>query len=204
VDEAQRTDALAQIARLRKRMAEIVAIDFFAASGRESAESAVTALEHRLRTKALAPEADAAPDVRGCVWVTRKNIHVDRIASAWLVQRFIDPKARFKFVPGQGYRAAKGEVTFDMFEGTFTHEGDLCTFETLMHRFALRQPGLQAVAEIIHDIDVKDGKFARPEAPGVAALIAGIALANPDDEARIDAGGQMLDALLALYKRRRS
>ena len=204
IDDALRAESLAHVTRLRKRMGEIVAIDFFAASGRVSAESAIADLERRVRTKEP-PRAKSSehPNVRGAVWVTRKNVHVDRIASAWLVRRFIDPKARFKFVPGQGYRAAKGEVTFDMYEGTFTHECDLCTFETLMHRFALREPGLQAIAEIIHDVDVKDGKFARPEAPGVAALVAGIALSCPEDEARIELGGRMLDAMLALYKRRR-
>jgi hypothetical protein len=195
-------------ARLHKRLTEIVAIDFFAASGRVAAESAIEALERRLR-RSKEPEAakeNARPsraDYRGRTWVTRKNVHVDRIASAWLIRRFIDPDARFAFVAGQGYRSKDREVTFDMYEGDFTHVGDACTFETLIDRFEVRDAGLTAIAEIVHDIDVKDRKFGRIEAPGVAALLAGIALGERDDEGRLELGGRMCDALLALYQRRR-
>jgi len=108
------------------------------------------------------PSAPRRPS--GRTWVTRKNIHVDRIASAWLIARFIDKRPTFKFVPGQGYKAKKDELTFDMFEATFTHVGDRCTFEVLLDLFELKDPGLRAIGEIIHDVDVKDGKFERPEA----------------------------------------
>jgi hypothetical protein len=198
----------AEVARLRKRIDEIAAIDFFGSLGREPATSSVAALERRVRSSEKKPGADdAAPlsrsDYRGRTWVTRKNIHVDRIASAWLIRRFIDEDARFKFVPSQGYRAAPRELTFDMADGVFTHVGDACTFETLVTRFALAEPGLAAIAEIVHDIDVKDGKFARPEGPGIAALVAGIAVAHADDEKRIEIGGAMFDALAELYGRKK-
>jgi hypothetical protein len=197
------------LTRLRKRMGEIAAIDFFPPSGRVAAEAAIDALERRLRRNEPAPteskpSALRLEDHRARVWVTRKNVHVDRIASAWLIRRFIDPEARFKFVPGQGYWAADGELTFDMYEGSFTHVGDACTFETLVQRFALMEPGLSAIAEIVHDIDVKDGKFSRSEALGVAALIAGIAVAHREDERRLEVGGTMLDALLELFGRRKT
>jgi hypothetical protein len=91
-----------------------------------------------------------------------------------------------------------------MLDAEFTHVGDQCSFETLIDRFGLREPGLGAIAEIIHDIDIKDTKFARPEAAGIAALVAGIAVAHAADEARIELGGRVLDALLELYKRRRT
>ena len=135
--------------------------------------------------------------------MTRKNIHVDRIASAWLIRRFIDAKATFKFVPGQGYQPAKGEVSFDMFEANFTHEGDKCTFEVLVDRFSLREPGLKTVAEIVHDIDVKDSKFGRPPTQGIADMIAALALAHRSDEPRLEAGMLMFDQLLELYRRKR-
>jgi hypothetical protein len=207
-DDERRQGLEAELARLRKRLGEIAAIDFFAASARQTAETAIDALERRLRRgrESTNEEAEARPkrdDYRGRKWVTRKNVHVDRIASAWLIRRFIDEAARFAFVPGQGYRSKDGEVTFDMFEGDFTHVGDACTFETLLDRFDVRDAGLAAIAEIIHDIDVKDAKFGRAEAPGVAALVAGIALSEREDEARIELGGRMLDALLELYRRRR-
>jgi hypothetical protein len=206
-DDERRPALEADLARLRKRLGEIATIDFFSSSGRVAAEAALESLERRLRRNQPAePKSDgrlAPEDYRGRTWVTRKNVHVDRIASAWLIRRFIDRDARFAFVPGQGYRAAEGELTFDMYEGTFTHVGDACTFETLVDRFDLRDPGLRPIAEIIHDIDVKDGKFSRAEAPGVAALVAGIALAERDDEARIALGSRVLDALLELYRRKR-
>jgi hypothetical protein len=202
----------AELGRRKKRLADILAIDFFGAPGREAAESGIGTLETRLRARTVAATISGdgrAPkpklaDYRGRTWVTRKNVHVDRMACAWLVERFIDPKARFKLVPGQGYATKANEVTFDMFEADFTHVGDRCSFETLIHDFGLREPGLGALAEIIHDIDVKDGKFARPEAPGIAALVAGIAVAHAEDQARIELGGRMFDALLALYRRRRA
>ena len=210
-DERARADLEADIVRRKKRIADVIGIDYFGAPGREAAEASVTSLEQRLR--AAAPSAAPAPvvaskpklaDYRSRTWVTRKNVHVDRIGSAWLVRRFIDPKARFKLVPGQGYVAKKREVTFDMFEAEFTHVGDQCTFETLIERFDIREPGLAAIAEIIHDIDIKDAKFGRAEAPGVAALVAGIAVAHAEDEERIALGSRMFDALLELYKRRRA
>jgi hypothetical protein len=189
-------------------MAEIVAIDFFASSGRVSAESALQTLERRLLRQEERSEAagDALrkSDHQGRTWVTRKNIHVDRIASAWLIRRFIDPRATFKFVAGQGYQARDRELTFDMYEATFTHVGDACTFETLMQRFGLKEPGLAPIAEIVHDIDVKDGKFARAEAPGIATLVAAIAASHRDDDARIAVATPVFDALFELFGHRKT
>ena len=207
-DDERRAELDATLARLRKRMAEIAAVDFFGAPGREAAESALLSLERRLRRNervGMEEETDSVDreNYKGRTWVTRKNVHVDRIGCAWLIRRFIDPKATFKFVPAQGYRAAKGEVTFDMFEADFTHVGDQCSFEVLVERFNLREAGLGSIGEIVHDIDVKDGRFGRGEAAGIAALIAGIALAESEDEARIALGSRMFDALLALYRRKR-
>jgi hypothetical protein len=207
-DDERRPALEAEVARLRKRADEIRAIDFFGAQGREAGEAALAALARRLEKKeekrdAPEPAAYRAEDYRGKKWVTRANVHVDRIASAWLVRRYIDPDARFEFVPGQGYKSKTGEVTFDMFEADFTHVGDACTFEVLVERFGLREAGLSTIAEIVHDIDVKDHKFERSEAAGVAALVAGIALSERDDLARIAFGSRVLDALLELYRRKR-
>jgi hypothetical protein len=196
------------LARLKKRIDEIAALDFFGAPGREAATAALAVLERRLSrprgTRAAPEEKHSLGSYRERTWVTRKNVHVDRIASAWLIQRFIDPKATFKFVSGQGYQAKESEVTFDMFEGTFTHIGDRCTFEVLLDTFGLKDPGLRMLGEIVHDIDVKDAKFARAEAPGFASVIAAIALTRRSDEDRIAFGGSLLDALLELYRRKRS
>jgi hypothetical protein len=112
-----------------------------------------------------------------------------------LIKRFIDPKARFKFTGSKTYRARRGEVRFDMFEAEYTHEGDRCTFETLLERAQLRDRALRAVGEIVHDIDCKDAKFSREEAPGVAALLRGLVRAYPDDASRLERGATVFDDL---------
>ncbi len=207
-DDERRPAWETTLTRLMKRIEETIAIDFFAAPGRETASSAIAAFESRLHRGAQKPpDPKAKPareDYQGRVWVTRTNVHVDRIACAWLVTKFIDAKAKFKFVPAQGYKPKSGEVTFDMFEADFTHEGDRCSFEVLIERFGLREVGLKALAEIIHDIDVKDGKFGRAEAAGIASLVAAIALAHREDEARITFSTPILDALVDLYRRKRA
>jgi hypothetical protein len=195
-----------ELERLHKRMAEVVAIDFFGASGREGAERLIFALDARLQEGSPAGKAakvkQQLQDFQDRTWVTRKGIHVDRMASAWLIRRFIDPNARFKFVPAKGYQPQLGEMRFDMYEAEFTHEGDRCTFEVLIERVGLSDPGLGPIAEIVHDIDLKDAKFAREETPGIDRIIAAIAMANKDDEARLARGSALFDDLYEYYKRK--
>jgi hypothetical protein len=151
-----------------------------------------------------APSARSRPPAeigRGNVWVTREGVGVDRIASAWLIRRRIDPEARFKFVPARGYRPGADELRFDMYEAEFTHEGDRCTFEVLLRRFHLDDAGLRVLGEIVHDIDCKDGKFGRPETPGMRRLIHGLVEQHPEDGARFEAGMVVLDALYQSYRR---
>jgi hypothetical protein len=203
-------DVRAQVARLRKRLAEIVAIDFFGAIGRETAEEMIRTLEARLnedadvRGKDTAPSAARPPEtLRNRTWVTRQDVYVDRIASAWLIRRFIDPEAQFKFVSGKGYRPHEGELRFDMFEAEFTHEGDKCTFEVLLERCALKDPALRAIAEIIHDIDLKDSKFGRPEVAGIRTLIEGISVTTKDDPERIARGSEVFNDLYEYFRKKR-
>jgi hypothetical protein len=206
-DDERRTEWEGALARLKKRLTDIAAIDFFGASGRLAAESAVASLEKRLDRDSTKESDHPAPkpsEYRGRTWITRKNIHVDRIASAWLIRRFIDAKATFKFVANQGYRPKDDEVGFDMFEAEFTHEGDKCSFEVLVERFSVREPGIKTIAEIVHDIDIKDGKFKRAEVPGIADVIASLGLAHRTDEARLEAGMVLFDNLLDLYRRKRN
>src|SRR5688572_13898788 len=109
--------------------------------------------------RATTPPEQVEP---GRTWVTRTGVKIDRISSAWLIRRFIDPEPRFRFVPPRGYVPARGELRFDMFEAEYAHEGDRCTFQTLLARFGLRDPALRAIGEIVHDIDCKDEQFGRP------------------------------------------
>ncbi len=206
-DDERRPELEADLARLKKRAGEVRAIDFFAAPGREAAEAALAALEKRLRKddrpRSDAPAKPSRAAFRRRAWVTRKSVGVDRIACAWLIRRFIDDEATFKFVDAEKYRPKPGDVSFDMFEATFTHVGDRCTFEVLIDQFELREPGLAAVAEIVHDIDVKDGKFARAETAGVASFVAGLSLSQRRDEQRIAVGGAFFEALLAAFQSKR-
>jgi hypothetical protein len=199
--DAAASEVAAQVVRLRRQLLETRAIDFFGAGARDAADKSLAALETRLQEGAdmseptSAPPASGAEALRGKVWVTREAVQVDRIASAWLIRRFIDPGARFKFVPGRAYLPRTGEVRFDMFEGEYTHEGDRCTFEVLLQRAGLHDAALSAIGEIIHDIDLKDGKYGREETAGIRIVIAGIASGQRDDEERLARGGAVLDDL---------
>src|SRR5882672_10720730 len=142
----KRARADAELARLKRRTAEVSSIDFLGAPGRGAVDKLLGDLEARLRAakrEKRSPDASGTirERTRGRTWVTRKGIHVDRMASAWLIKRFIDPEARFKFVPSKGYRPVPGDVRFDMYEAEYTHEGDRCTFEVLIEKF---QPDDQA------------------------------------------------------------
>ena len=197
------TSITTDIGRVRKRLDEVVAIDFFGANGREAAEALVAELEESMESPNREPSRDVArPEIiPGRTWVTRKGIKVDRMASAWLVRNFIDKQASFKFVPGQGYDPSPRELRFDMFEAEYTHEGDRCTFEVFVQRFALDDAALYQVAEIVHDIDLKDGKYGRPEAAGIERLIAGLCAANPDDDARLVQGAAIFAGLYESFRR---
>jgi hypothetical protein len=204
----QLAEARNQLARLKARQAQIAAIDFFGADGRQAAEALLTELEAGLRhgEPATEPSRQSSPssaDLKARAWVTRRDVFVDRIASAWLIRRFIDPEARFKFVPAKGYMPETGELRFDMFEAEFTHEGDRCTFEVLLERTGLNDPALKAIAEIIHDLDLKDGKFGRAEAGGIGSLITGLCAATNKDPERLARGEALFDDLHQFFRRRR-
>jgi len=202
----RREEITASLTGLKKRLADIAAIDFFAATGRVTLDGLLRGLDARLHEAAGgAPQrpvgAMRAEDVRARTWVTRQGIHVDRIASAWLVRRFLDPEARFKFVVSKGYVPEPGELRFDMFEAELTHEGDRCTFEVILDRFGVDDAALRALGEIIHDIDLKDARFGRPEKAGVERLVTGIALTQKDDEARLSRGAALFDDLYESFRR---
>jgi hypothetical protein len=181
-----------ELAPLRRRLEEIEELDFFGAPGKKAAERAIAMIEGAYGSRPRGGE-----DMKGHTWVTRRDVYIDRIASAWLIRRFIDPKARFKFTGAKSYTPKRGEVRFDMFEAEYTHEGDRCTFETLLQRSGIKDRALRAIGEIVHDIDCKDAKFGREEAPGIAALMRGLTRACPEDDARLERGAAALDDLYA-------
>ena len=181
--------------KIRKRFDEIVRIDFFEAAGKQEVLNLMKEMERGLHR----PEAASVvtSEFRGRRWITRRGIKVDRTACCWLIQRFIDADAEISFVDPNQYVHREGEIRFDMFEGEITHEGDRCSFEVLSERCNLRAPALAAVAEIVHDLDLKDTKFGRPETAGVAAMLEGLALRHQDDQQRMKEGLVIFDSLYA-------
>jgi hypothetical protein len=182
-------------AALTRRFDEIRRIDFFHAPARKVAEKTIAAIEARLKKdqkeEKRMPKTKLA--LRGKVWVTRPDPGIDRLASAWFIRRFIDAKARFRFDAKAGAR--EGEIRFDMVGGDFTHEDDRCTLETLVRRTGVADKGVRAIAEIVHDIDLKETKFDRAEGAGVRMMIAGLVGRVRDDAERIERGLEIFDDL---------
>jgi hypothetical protein len=201
ISDERRVRLESDVARIRARLDAVSRIDFFDARASSAAVSLVQSITDRLQPShadELPRAANRPAMMQNRTWVTREGVFVDRIASAWLIRRFIDPQARFKFVAPKGYRPEPGELRFDMFEAEYTHEGDCCTFETLLARFELADPPLREIAEIVHEIDLRDGKFERDDARGIERVLAGIAAAHPEDASRLERGAALLDDLYAL------
>lgn len=183
------------VARFRQELERLLSIDFFNASNRKKARAAFDKCLKELQS-AKGKESSAADDSARLTklnsaeyqnrrWVTRRSPHIDRLASGWLISRFIDKKPRFHFV-AEGEKL-EGAVHFDMIEAEFTHVGDDCTFETLIKSFCLNNDqSLRQIAEIVHDIDLKDKKFNRLEAFGLDATVRGLARVIKDDRSLLN------------------
>ena len=199
-----------EIDRLHSELERIAANDFFSAPGRAPAFAAYERSRKELRA-AQGPKPNKASsetkrgklDVtkyQGQRWVTRQNLHIDRLASAWLIKQFVDQRPRFYFIP-EG-EAIEGAIPFDMFGAEFTHHGEDCTFETMLKRFGLNEnKGLRSIAEIVHDIDLKDDKFHRLEAAGLNAVIDALSKVLRDDRKLLQQTGVVFDGLYALFSK---
>lgn len=189
--------------QLRVRYEEILDIDFFGASGRGAIETMLSTFGAWLANYERHGAVEQAPFdpavFKDRVWVTRPGVHVDRIASAWLIKRFIDTEASFRFTTSD---LGNQVVRFDMIEGEFSHEGAWCTFEVLLKRFGLdADSALSILGQIVHDIDLDEDAPSRPESSGILALLNGVCLGTDVDEDRIRAGSDMLDTLYEHFKR---
>jgi len=176
-----RSELRDRLEKLRRHFAEVARIDFFQAPEGVEAAAALARLEtglvHGDSPAREVPPAELAR-YRGRRWVTRPRPHVDRLASAWLIRRFIDLEAEIRY----SETPEPGEVSFDMRDAEFGHQGNLCTFETLIASFGLGgDPALPALAEIVHEIDLRDGLSARPEIPGIDGLLRGWGTAGWSD-----------------------
>jgi hypothetical protein len=198
-----------ELGKLNLELERIIVNDFFHAPSGERAQTAFEKCRRELQAargskeKAGVDQTDPAKlkpaDFQNKRWVTRKNPHIDRLASGWLIKRFIDSRPRFSFV-GEG-ESIENAMTFDMVGANFTHQGEDCTFETLLKSFALDQDeALRQIAEIVHDIDLKDNKFNRSEAIGVNAVVRGLAEIYSDDNERLKQSLTVFDGLYELFK----
>ena len=184
---------------LTRRLEATRGVDFFHAPEREEVEALMSTIDRLLDTNSSKPaHVSTREELRSRTWVTRTGVKVDRMASAWLIRRFIDPAATFTFVAPEQTASIPGAVRFDMFEGEFTHDGNRCTFEVLLPVSGREDDrGLAAIAEIVHDLDLRDDRYQRSENQGVAALIAGIVSRFDDDHRRLAESAPLFDALYA-------
>jgi hypothetical protein len=198
-----------ELEKLHTELERIVATDFFVAANQAAAKAAFERCRKALRSSQTR-EADAVnsaaskgaalklAEYQGRRWLTRRSLHIDRLASAWLIKRFVDKRPRFSFV-AEG-QSIKGGIPFDMFGAELTHHNEDCTFETMLKKFRLQNdPALREIAEIVHDIDLKDNKFNRLEAAGLNATITGLAKLLKDDSKLLQQGVAIFDGLYAMF-----
>lgn len=184
-----------EIARFRRRLQEIVAIDFFNSPLRSRVEALLESADSIAESKAMpTSKGKSKKEYLDRAWVTRPRPGIDRVSSAWLIRRFIDPNAQFVF--GDDPRQQPDAIPFDMFQaGGFGHRGDDCTFETLRKEFAIRDPKVEVIAEIIHDADLSDEKFGRSEAIGLDRVLIGWAQQGISDDELLRRGMELIEGL---------
>ncbi|MBI2832895.1 MAG: chromate resistance protein [Acidobacteria bacterium] len=193
------------LAGFRDRLAAIDSVDFFGCGGRDRVITLLDQSDKRLTGAARSvPPAEPGSRISGAyrrrLWVTRPRPGVDRMSSAWLIKRFIDPEARFGFVLDRD-AAPRDSVPFDMFGVELSHHGEHCTFETLSATFGIGEATLTRVAGIVHDLDLKDGRFGAPEAPTIGTVIEGLQAAYADDGELLAQGITLFEALYRAFGR---
>lgn len=200
VTSARRTSNFGgKVDRIRKQFREIRETDFFDSPKAKDLEMVLRKLEGTQLKSKPQPKLESR-DFRGRVWLTRPRPEIDRVGSAWLIRKSIDPKAKFAF---DSRRSANRRVlTFDMLDGDFSHDGDDCTFETLIRRFGIEDKAVRKIAEMIHDADLDDGKFQRNECVGIDRILKGWAKQGLPDKEILRRGFECFDALYAFFQRR--
>ena len=191
-----------KIGRIRARLDQVRSLDPFPTPGHQEAQAAIDELERTLQLPDGRAPAGATEELVGRTWVTRRGLHVDRLACAWVVRRLIDPAARFRFADAVDLRVGKSEVTFDTPGGHFAHEEGRCSVETLLVKAGLDDPAAQRIAEIVHDLDLEDDRFRHPETAGIGRLIDGIVEGHDDDRERLDRGLALFDDLYRSYRKK--
>jgi hypothetical protein len=188
----------------RERLTTLDRVDFFGSAGRDRVTRLLNDLEERTaeprrRAAPRAPAIGSVEHYRNRLWVTRPHPGVDRMSSAWLIRRFVDPGARFGFVADRESAPADA-IAFDMFGADFSHQGGGCTFETLGTVFGIEGPAIERIAQIVHDLDLKDARFGAPEAATLGAVIEGLRLSTPNDAALLEQGIALFESLYRSFE----
>lgn len=195
-DADSRLALRAVLEKLQRQFEEIRRIDYFQSPTGKALGARLDEAGRRLAAdNTREPEIERLDrdDYRARSWVTRPRPHVDRLACAWLIHRFIDPEATIRYAKEPG----PAELPFDMTSGRFSHRGNLCTFETMLRAFDLEEPGLQRLARLVHEIDLRDGRYRPPEAHGVDTVLRGWLAANLSDQELEAHGIALFDGLYA-------
>lgn len=189
----------------QERLTGIEHIDFFGSAGRDRVAILLTRLQEHTSgsgvpaTAAKSTGPTDAETYQGRLWITRPRPGVDRMASAWLIRRFIDAEARFGFAADRNAAPADG-IPFDMFGVQFSHQGEGCTFETLCDVFKIQEPAVTRIAAIVHDLDLKDNRFGASDAATVGHVIDGLQFAHADDDTLLSQGMALFDSLYRSFE----
>ena len=201
VKGARLPEELAHLAREHQRIRDI---DYFDAPSGAEVRRLEEVIAMRTRRQEPVHREERRPldlaGLRGRRWVTRPRPHIDRIASAWLIKRFIDPDAEFLFAPPAEF--PKDAIPFDAPGVELSHQGEDCTFETLVKRARLRDRRLARLAEIVHEADLRDGKYPHEEARGIDVAVRALLAASPDDRQVLAQGMTLFEGLYATTSRR--
>ena len=199
IASARRTSNLGgKLDRIRKQFREIRGTDFFDSPKAKDVEMVLRKLEETQPRSKPQPKLEPR-DFRGRVWLTRPRPEIDRVGSAWLIRKLVDPKARFIF--GHKRVPNRRALTFDMLDGDFSHDGEDCTFETLIRRFGIQDEVARKIAEMVHDADLGDDKFQRSECIGIDRVLKGWGREGISDQEILRRGFQCFDALCTFLQR---
>src|SRR5258706_5993630 len=199
--KGKEAELAAEFGRQQRRFREIKEVDYFKSPAADDAQMILQRLEKVLTPKgrtAIQPGL-AAKDFQQRTWLTRPRPGIDRAGSAWLVRKFIDPKARFVF--GTEPARYPKALPFDMADVEFSHHGDDCTFETFVKRFGITDKAVSRLAEMVHDADLEDGKFQRTECIGVNAVLSGWGRTKMRDAELLAKGIECFDGLYQQLQR---
>src|SRR5262245_9619240 len=184
--------------RIRKQFREIKGTDFFDSPKAKDVETVLRKLEETQPRSKTQPKLEPR-NFRGRLWLTRPRPEIDRVGSAWLIRKSIDPKAKFVFGNKRGPN--RRVLTFDMLDGDFSHEGDDCTFEALIRRFGIENKTFQKIAEMIHDADLDDDKFQRNECIGIDRILKGWAKQGLPDKEILRRGFECFESLYSFLQK---